>query len=76
VELTPAAQRDLWPYYEPLARLSMELYARYSDEQLALVLDFFKAAAELFDRRLEEMRPGAEDGEQGRPPSESDEPPG
>ena len=52
VELTEQARRDLWPYYEPLARMSEALYARYSDDQLALLLDFLETAGELHEREL------------------------
>jgi len=53
IELTDAAQRALWPYYEPLAQLGAELYERYSDAELELVLDFLRAGASLFEVLLQ-----------------------
>ncbi len=56
VELTEKAHTEVWPYYEPLLRMSEKLYARYSDEQLALLLDFLEAAAELHEGVFAELR--------------------
>jgi DNA-binding MarR family transcriptional regulator len=55
IELTEKAHRDVWQYYEPLARMSEELYARYSDEQLELLLDFLVQAAALHDEVAGEL---------------------
>jgi DNA-binding MarR family transcriptional regulator len=52
VEITEKARADLWPYYEPLMRMSEKLYSRYSEEQLALLLDFLQTAGELHDQEL------------------------
>ena len=56
VVVTEKAGALLWPFYEPLAKLSERLYARYSDDQLALVLDFLVAGAELHEEVLAELR--------------------
>jgi DNA-binding MarR family transcriptional regulator len=56
VELTEKARRELWPYYEPLVRLSEALYARYTDEQLELLLDFLQAGAELHEGVIVELK--------------------
>jgi DNA-binding MarR family transcriptional regulator len=56
VELTERARAELWPYYEPLANMSEQLYARYSEEQLELLLDFLQAAAELHDGVLADLK--------------------
>ena len=34
VTLTEKAHQELWPYYEPLLRMSEQLYARYTDDEL------------------------------------------
>jgi hypothetical protein len=36
--------------------MSEKLYARYTDEQLELLLDFLEAAAELFDGEFARLR--------------------
>lgn len=56
VALTKKAHESAWQYYQPLAELSAKLYARYSDEQLELLLDFLEAAAELFEGPLTRLR--------------------
>jgi DNA-binding MarR family transcriptional regulator len=56
VEVTRAAQERAWPYYEPLFRLSAELYGRYTVAQLEIVLDFLEAGAELSRQVLAELR--------------------
>jgi len=56
IELTETVREAVWQYYEPMARLAEELYARYTDEQLELVLDFLEAAAELSERELAALR--------------------
>jgi DNA-binding MarR family transcriptional regulator len=55
VVVTEKAGALLWPFYEPLMKMSERLYVRYSDEQLALVLDFLEAGAELYDEVLAEL---------------------
>lgn len=56
VELTERVHEAVWPYYEPLARISEELYAQYSDDQLALILEFLETAAALFGVTLAELQ--------------------
>ena len=46
----------LWPFYEPMQRLSEELYSRYSDDELALLLGFLVAGAELYEEVFAELR--------------------
>ena len=55
VVVTEKAGALIWPFYEPLMKMSERLYVRYSDEQLALVLDFLEAGAELYDEVLAEL---------------------
>jgi DNA-binding MarR family transcriptional regulator len=56
VELTPEARRAFGPYYEPMVALSDELYSRYSDDQLRVVLDFLQTGALLFERALPRLQ--------------------
>ena len=56
IEVTEKARAELWPYYEPLARIGEELKGRYSDEQLELLLDFMKTAGELHEQVLSSLR--------------------
>ena len=56
VELTEKAHVEIWRYYEPLARMSEQLYERYSDAQLELLLDFLRAAAELHEQTFASLK--------------------
>ncbi len=56
VTLTEKAQRELGPYYDPLMRMSEQLYSRYTDEELALLLRFLEDAAELHEGVFAELR--------------------
>jgi DNA-binding MarR family transcriptional regulator len=56
VEMTQAAQRRAWPFYEPLFRLSADLYGRYTAAELELVLDFLETGAELSRQVLADLR--------------------
>lgn len=56
VVLTEKAGEVLWPFYEPMQRLSEELYSRYSDDELALLLGFLVAGAELYEEVFAELR--------------------
>ena len=56
VELTEKVHGIVWRYYEPLARLSEKLYEKYTDEQLALLLDFLESAAELYEPELARLK--------------------
>jgi DNA-binding MarR family transcriptional regulator len=56
VELTELARQKSWEFYEPLAVLAQKLYARYTVEQLELVLDFLENAAVLAEDTLTELR--------------------
>jgi DNA-binding MarR family transcriptional regulator len=63
VTLTEKAHKELGPFYEPLMRMSEQLYARYTDEELGLLLRFLEEAAELHEGVFAELRgrlhPGA-----------------
>ena len=40
IHLVPEQVRDVLPHFAPLARAMAALFARYSDDELALILDF------------------------------------
>ena len=40
IQLIPEQVREVVPHFAPLARAMVELFARYSDDELALILDF------------------------------------
>jgi DNA-binding MarR family transcriptional regulator len=40
IHLVPEQVRVVFPHFAPLARAMAELFARYSDDELALILDF------------------------------------
>ena len=50
------AMRDLGPPYEPMTRAMGELVARYSDEELAVVLDFVTRAAAMTTQVIAQVR--------------------
>jgi DNA-binding MarR family transcriptional regulator len=56
VEMTDEARETMLPYYQPLHELSQRLYARYTDEQLELLLDFLRTADVLYDGMIDELR--------------------
>ena len=56
VTLTEKAHQELWPYYEPLMRMSEQLYSRYTDDELALLLRFLEEAAALHEGIFAELR--------------------
>ena len=51
-----SAMETLWPYYEPVGRMAEELFERFTDEQLEVVLDFLQTGAELHDRVLADLK--------------------
>ena len=58
VEVTDLARETLWPYYQPMTELADRLFARYSDEQLELLLDFLTTAGELNDKLVARLKAG------------------
>jgi DNA-binding MarR family transcriptional regulator len=56
VELTDEARAAGWEFYEPMLRMAEELYSRYTDDELALLLDFLETAATLGQRNLAALR--------------------
>jgi DNA-binding MarR family transcriptional regulator len=55
VEVTDKARREVWPYYEPLAELGTELASHYSDDELAVLLDYLERAAVMTQGMLERV---------------------
>jgi DNA-binding MarR family transcriptional regulator len=56
VELTDEARARSCEFYEPMAELARKLYARYTDEQLEVVLDFLEHGGKLADEALARLR--------------------
>jgi DNA-binding MarR family transcriptional regulator len=56
VEVTDLTRAKLWPYYEPMVELSERLFARYTDKQLELLLDFLTTAGELNDKLVARLK--------------------
>ncbi|HEX4519815.1 MAG TPA: MarR family transcriptional regulator [Gaiellaceae bacterium] len=56
IEVTEKAQAELWPYYEPLARIGEKIKERYTVEELELLVDFLETAAALHEGVLQELK--------------------
>jgi DNA-binding MarR family transcriptional regulator len=54
--LTPKARQAAWEVYGPLAKASEPLAARYSDDELEVVLDFQRLGRELQERHADRLR--------------------
>ena len=55
VERTPKLAEAAWQFYAPLAATAEELYSRFSEEELELLLRFLGTANELFAGMLDEL---------------------
>ena len=55
IEVTEKAQAEVWPYYEPLARIGEAIKERYSDAELELLVDFMETAAAMHEQVLAEL---------------------
>jgi DNA-binding MarR family transcriptional regulator len=56
VEQTPDGRKTAMRYYQPYMAASFEAMAKYSADELEIVRDFMRAAAELWDRYAGELR--------------------
>jgi DNA-binding MarR family transcriptional regulator len=56
VELTDAAQRLTWELFGPLAELASDMLARYTDEQLELLIAFEEMGRTVQERHAELLR--------------------
>jgi DNA-binding MarR family transcriptional regulator len=56
VALTEKAHAELWPFYEPLHEMSERLFARYTVEQLELLLGFLAEAGARHEEILAALR--------------------
>ncbi len=65
VRLTPAVERRVVPLFRPMEKAAMTALADYGDEELKLLLDFFRRAGAAATTALAELR------DQGRPASRS-----
>jgi len=54
--LMERAMRDLGPYFDPVARAMADLGARYTDEQLAVILDFITRTNHAMRREIAGLR--------------------
>ena len=52
----PDRGREVVALFEPMSRAMADLYARYSDEQLALILDFAERAADVGQEQTARLR--------------------
>jgi DNA-binding MarR family transcriptional regulator len=57
--LTEEAERDLGPAFVSLDRAMHELLARYSDAEIATILDFMARTAEISSEQIAALRAGA-----------------
>ncbi|MFZ5732603.1 MAG: MarR family winged helix-turn-helix transcriptional regulator [Pseudomonadota bacterium] len=72
VRALPAVEQRIDPLFEPIVRSSSAAMARYTDEQLALILDFVAHASEGMRTAMEELKtltanPKAKRGKAGTP---------
>jgi hypothetical protein len=54
--LTENAERDLGPAYVSMNQAMDGLLSRYSDEELAVILDFMSSAAEITSEQIAALR--------------------
>jgi DNA-binding MarR family transcriptional regulator len=80
VRLLPAVERRVVPLFEPMEKAATAALADYSDEDLRLLLDFFRRASAASTTALTELRrqgrraSGARRGERGAAPRKKSEP--
>jgi DNA-binding MarR family transcriptional regulator len=66
VRVITERERDLAPFYSPLERAMLDLIARFSDDELAVVLDFINQTNEImFDQvaRVQDMAAATDQGQ-------------
>jgi DNA-binding MarR family transcriptional regulator len=56
VRLTPAVERRVVPLFRPMEKAAMSALADYADEELQLLLDFFRRAGAAAATALSELR--------------------
>jgi len=56
IEITPKVNEAMWRFYAPLAQTAEQLYGRFSEDELALILRFLETASEQFDGMLDELQ--------------------
>lgn len=62
VELTERAVKAIAEIWGPLGRDGTELAGRYSDEEIAFIVDYLRASRALLERHLERVRAARGDG--------------
>jgi DNA-binding MarR family transcriptional regulator len=66
VRLVPERLQELVAYYEPLTQAAHELYARYTDAELTLILDFLRRSYEVGVQETVRIRSAAPSAGTGR----------
>jgi hypothetical protein len=61
----PDVDRRIAPLYESLQRSMTELWSRYSDQDLRLVLDFLASSRPILCEEIAKLRAGARSGAEG-----------
>lgn len=56
IEVTPKVGEAMWRFYAPLAQSAEQLFARFTDDELELILRFLETASEQFSGMLEELQ--------------------
>ena len=56
VRLSPQLHQEMWPLYAPLAEMAEDVYKRFTDEELELVLRFLETASERFAGMLDDLK--------------------
>ncbi len=64
--LTEKVNREIGPLFTSLAESTVELLSRYSDQELALILDFITRANQLSREETRKLREGAAQQKKGR----------
>ena len=63
VVLSPKLHQEMWPLYRPLAERGDELYARFTDDELELVLRFLETGSEIFADMVDELKVNLAEGQ-------------
>jgi DNA-binding MarR family transcriptional regulator len=59
VRLVPECVQPVIAFYEPITQAAHDLYARYSDEELTLILDFLRRSYEVGVQETVRLRTAA-----------------
>src|SRR2546425_10439383 len=56
VELSPKLHQEMWPLYAPLAQMAEEVYSRFTEEELEVLLRFLETANERFAGMVDDLQ--------------------